>query len=169
MRQTTNYKLPSWDSDDRILRTDFNDLTDKTDKALNANAQAISDEISARESAISTEAEARTGAVATLTAKLEEKGNCIVSYVTYRGDGNGSHTLTFSHRPILVVIMQDNVLFVAVQGSPAALSRNAGTSGGAKPTLTWSGNSVSWTGSSSSSLTCDDSGVTYHVAALLEA
>ena len=168
MRQTTNYTLPSWDSDDRILRTDFNDLTDKTDKALNANAQAISDEISARESAISTEAEARTGAVATLTAKLEEKGNCIVSYVTYRGDGNGSHTLTFSHRPILVVIMQDNVLFVAVQGSPAALARSAGSSG-AKPTLTWKENSVTWSGDYTSSLTCDDSGVTYHVAALLEA
>lgn len=167
MRQTTNYKLPSWDSEDRILRTDFNDLTEKVDTALAANAKAVSDEIAARESAISTEAEARTGAVATLTAKLEEKGNCIVSYVTYRGDGNGSHTLTFSHRPILVVIMQDNVLFVAVQGSPTAMARNGGI-GGLTPTLTWKGNSVTWVGTSGNELACDNSGTQYYVAALLE-
>ena len=34
LRQTTNYQLPSWDSEDRILRTDFNDLTEKVDTAL---------------------------------------------------------------------------------------------------------------------------------------
>ena len=31
MRQTSNYQLPSWDSEDRILRTDFNSLTEKVD------------------------------------------------------------------------------------------------------------------------------------------
>lgn len=41
MRQTTNYQLPSWDSDDRILRTDFNDLTEKTDAAIAAVKDAI--------------------------------------------------------------------------------------------------------------------------------
>lgn len=40
LRQTTNYQLPSWDSDDRILRTDFNDLTEKTDAAIAAEAEA---------------------------------------------------------------------------------------------------------------------------------
>lgn len=49
MRQTTNYQLPSWDSDDRILRTDFNDLTEKTDTALADNAAAIAAETEARE------------------------------------------------------------------------------------------------------------------------
>ena len=48
MRQTTNYQLPSWDSDDRILRTDFNDLTEKTDTALADNAAAIAAEAEAR-------------------------------------------------------------------------------------------------------------------------
>ena len=168
MNQTNNYQLSQWDPEDRILRADFNSDNSKVDAALKNNAQAISDEIAARESADTAETEARTGAVATLTKELAKKGNCIVSYVTYRGDGNGSHTLTFSHRPILVVIMQDNVLFVAVQGSPTALARSAGSSG-AKPTLTWKENSVTWSGDYTSSLTCDDSGVTYHVAALLEA
>ena len=147
MNQTTNYQLSQWESTDRILMSDFNSNNAKLDEALGTLAQTV------------------TGH----TTALAQKGNCIVSYTTYQGDGNGRHTLTFSHKPILVVIMQDNLLFVAVQGSPAAMSHNAGTSGGAKPTLTWSGNSVAWSGNSSSSLTCDDPGVTYHVAALLEA
>ena len=41
MRQTTNYQLPSWDSDDRILRTDFNDLTEKVDTALAEKLGAV--------------------------------------------------------------------------------------------------------------------------------
>ena len=51
MRQTTNYQLPSWDSDDRILRTDFNDLTEKTDAAIADNAAAITAEAEARATA----------------------------------------------------------------------------------------------------------------------
>lgn len=51
LRQTTNYQLPSWDSDDRILRTDFNELTEKTDTALADNAAAIAAEAAARAAA----------------------------------------------------------------------------------------------------------------------
>lgn len=141
MRQTTNYKLPSWDSEDRILRTDFNDLTDKTDKALNANAQAISDEIAARESAISTEAEARTGAVASLTAELAGKGNCQVYCTTYTGDGADSRTINFPAKPRLVMIYGDLTVFSGIYNSSQGISR-AADSGGGYNTLHWSGNNL---------------------------
>lgn len=131
MRQTSNYQLPSWDSEDRILRTDFNSLTEKVDAALKANADALTAEASARASADSAEAStrasaiaaetgARTSAVAELTAALALKGNCQVEVQTYTGTGGfGSayyNQLTFSHKPLLVFISGAGVAFT----SPAA-------------------------------------------------
>ena len=138
MRQTSNYQLPSWDSEDRILRTDFNSLTEKVDAALKANADAVtaetsaranadSAEASARASAIAAEASARTSAVAELTAALALKGNCQVEVQTYTGTGGfGSayaNQLTFSKKPLAVFIFgvgvaftcpQDNTLWVLI-------------------------------------------------------
>lgn len=131
MRQTSNYQLPSWDSEDRILRTDFNSLTEKVDAALKANADALtaeasarasadSAEASARASAIAAETGARTSAVAELTAALALKGNCQVEVQTYTGTGSfGSayyNQLTFSHKPLLLFISGTGVAFT----SPAA-------------------------------------------------
>ena len=41
MKRTTNYSLPTWEKSDFIQMSDFNDLTQKTDLALKANADAI--------------------------------------------------------------------------------------------------------------------------------
>ena len=38
MKRTTNYALPTWEKSDFIQMSDFNDLTQKTDAALKANA-----------------------------------------------------------------------------------------------------------------------------------
>ena len=40
MKRTTNYALPTWEKSDFIQMSDFNDLTQKTDAALKANADA---------------------------------------------------------------------------------------------------------------------------------
>ena len=154
MRQTTNYKLPSWDSEDRILRTDFNDLTEKVDTALAENADAIA-----------AETEERTNGVAALTAQVAAKGNCTVEHQTYTGTGDAKVTLTFSGKPLLVVIMSYNVLFVAVNGA-AALARNAGV-GGEIISVTWGSKSLSWTGSSTDSMYCNLTGTTYQVTAVM--
>lgn len=67
MRQTTNYKLPSWDSDDRILRTDFNDLTEKVDSALKSQADSISSLSSQMGGTAS------SGTVNSLSSKLDQE------------------------------------------------------------------------------------------------
>ena len=40
MKRTTNYALPTWEKSDFIQMSDFNDLTQKADAALKANADA---------------------------------------------------------------------------------------------------------------------------------
>lgn len=145
MRQTTNYKLPSWDSDDRILRTDFNDLTDKTDKALNANAQAISGETAARASAIAAEASARTSAVAELTAAMALKGNCQIYHTSYVGDGTRIRTMTFPGKPLLVVVQGGTLVCHGTQGNNIFLCTAPGGYG-RNCEATWSGNSLTWEG-----------------------
>ena len=154
LKQTTNYQLPSWDSEDRILRTDFNTLTEKVDTALAENADAIA-----------AETEERTNGVAALTAQVAAKGNCTVEHQTYTGTGDAYVTLTFSSAPLLVVIMSSNLLCVAVRGS-SALARNAGV-GGASIGVTWGSNSMSWNGSSTDSMRCNLVGTTYCVTAVM--
>ena len=50
MHQTANFQLNQWEATDRILREDFNADNAKLDAALEANADAIAAEASARQS-----------------------------------------------------------------------------------------------------------------------
>lgn len=171
MRQTSNYQLPSWDSEDRILRTDFNSLTEKVDAALKANADALTAEASARASAIAAEASARTSAVAELTAALALKGNCQVEVQTYTGTGGfGSayaNQLTFSKKPLAVFIFgvgvaftcpQDNTLWVLI-GSNVDFCTGAWNS---------AGTSYAWFGSDATEQMNYENGI-YTVLALTAA
>ena len=47
LKRTTNYALPTWEKSDFIQMSDFNDLTQKTDAALKANADAIGEKAAA--------------------------------------------------------------------------------------------------------------------------
>lgn len=91
MQETTNYGLPKWEKTDRILMDDFNGMTAALDAALNANADAVSaeataradadtalgtritNEQAARESAVSAEAAARANADAALQNAVNGK------------------------------------------------------------------------------------------------
>ena len=141
---TTNYNLNQWEATDKVLRTDFNADNAKIDAALAGLA----------------------GTAAEHTTAIAGLGNCAVEHQSYTGTGAGTKTLTFAHPPMLVVIMTNNVLFVAVRGAPA-LARNAGV-GGTVVGVGWSGNSISWQVQDNNDLTCGETGTTYQVTALLE-
>ena len=135
MRQTTNYQLPSWDSDDRILRTDFNDLTEKTDAALKANASAISSEASTRASAVSS-----------LTRELAKKGNVRVEIQTYVGTGEYGdahpNSVTFSEPPFLLLIGSGGHWGCNI-GANRTMKISASSSMGVC-NGTWSGGTYTW-------------------------
>ena len=122
MRQTTNYQLPSWDSDDRILRTDFNDLTEKTDAALADHAAGLAD----------------------LTAALAAKGNCQIYTSSYVGTGTYGEdapcSLTFPKKPLLVIVTEQNGsrMLHAVQGCQMA------PCGTTSVWVCWTGNTMRW-------------------------
>ena len=79
MNYTQHYQLPTWDEDDRILRTDFNDMTDKLDTALAAH-----------------------------DGKLDWLGNCRVETGSYVGTGECGeehpNTLTLQGEPLVVLV-----------------------------------------------------------------
>ena len=147
MRQTTNYQLPSWDSDDRILRTDFNDLTEKVDTALK-NA---------------------TDSVTSLSSQLGRKGNCKIYTTSYTGTGDygdsSPTTISFSGTPQLVVVVNNNTgtTMTAVRGSSKA---QALTSTAYQVKLTWSGSTLKMVASSVTAQ-MNESGNNYLVVALI--
>lgn len=75
MKRTTNYALPTWEKSDFIQMSDFNDLTQKTDAALKANADAIGEKATA-------------AALAALAKNLGVVGhNARVTWGSYTGTG----------------------------------------------------------------------------------
>ena len=143
MEQTTTYQLSQWAAEARILREDFNADNAKTEQAL--------------------------AAVAEQAALVSKRGNCEVYYGSYVGTGSGATKLTFPKKPLFITIMGTNMWLVAVQGSPAAIAKNAGTGAG-KSDATWSGNSVSLVSvTDSTGYQCNNEGETYYVVALMDA
>lgn len=154
MRQTTNYKLPSWDSEDRILRTDFNDLTEKVDTALAENAQAVSDEANARMAAINDLAMTR---------------NCRLMTMNYTGNGKTTRIFAFSGKPLLVNIMGMNHWVCAVYDASIASGRYLEGGGGQKLNASWNMNSVTISSpNSDASYMCNWTGEAYCLVALVE-
>ena len=145
---TTNYQLNQWEATDQVLRTDFNQDNAKIDAALKANADAIAAEAAEREAAVSAEAEARQTAD-------EGFGNCKVAYGTYTGNGSyGAEAptqLTLPFEPKLVIVQilgaaqtddNNNPMMILVR----PLQTFSFSQGVYVNSITWSGNSVSWTG-----------------------
>ena len=125
MNHTSNYQLSQWDGEDRILRADFNSDNSKIDAALAANA-----------SAISTETSALSSAVATLTAEMEEKGNCQIYCTSYTGTGADSRTISFPAKPQMVMIVTDPIMILVPRDSDHAISISSG--GGGSIPVSWS-------------------------------
>ena len=140
MKQTTNYQLPSWDSEDRILRTDFNTLTEKVDTAL-----------------------------AEHDLQLAQKGDCQFYYVSYTGTGErGPITFQFPKRPLFVVIQGSSSFMCAVNGNNIVYGNMINTL--FLTDVTWSETSMILGNSEFSPLYCSNATDTeYHLFAVLDA
>ena len=115
MNQTSNYQLNQWQLHDRVMMQDFNADNAKIDAALKAEADARAAETSARQAADTAERTAREAADAahqaalnTHAAQIAKLGNCQIYTTTYVGNGkygaNNKNTLTFPHKPLLVIL-----------------------------------------------------------------
>ena len=152
MDYTTNYQLPVWAETDRILRTDFNDLTDKIEEALGA---------------LQGDVDANTAGLSTASTELNTKGNCQTFLTSYVGTGNvqGTRPITFPSTPFLVVIYDIvrwdtyvlNYGATSVCGSQDISSYN----------ISWSGNTLNLP-TDRVQTALNEAGATYQVFALLE-
>ena len=159
MTYTTNYQLPQWVKSDRIMMDDFNDANSKIDAALHG----LRTDVDAHETAN--------------TAAHASFGNCRAVTGTYTGQGrygaDTPNTLTFPHRPLLVIIHPNTYAqghsltrLLLLQGSTFAFSYMDLPP--SQCDVVWSGNSVSWHNASSDTYQCDRSGTTYRYVALLD-
>ena len=143
MQQTTNFQLPSWEASDRILRTDFNDMTEKLDTALGEHA-----------------------------AVLANVGNCQIYTTSYVGTGtcgqSNPTTLTFPAKPVLVRIASSDSRHYAVEfyGGAQVVMRDSDTA--VFCIATWGETTLSWYHSTSSSGQLNEKNVTYQVMALIQ-
>ena len=84
MKRTTNYSLPTWEKSDFIQMSDFNDLTQKTDAALKANADAAGSK--ADGAATNAALAALTGREAIdIDARIAEKAGCSIPEIFAKG------------------------------------------------------------------------------------
>ena len=152
MENTTHYGLKKWDPEDRVLRTEFNDNSDKTDAAI-ADAQAAADGAAqTARTALSTAQTTQTtaaeqgSAIAALQAALAARGNCSIEYGTYTGDGRTDPiSRTFSGTPYLVLItdVENGGIVLATQGMERSRPMPDPT-GYDAVILAWSGKTITW-------------------------
>ena len=146
MKRTTNYALPTWEKSDFIQMSDFNDLTQKTDAALKANADAA-------QALQSGKADAQT--VSALAKNLGAAGhNCRVAFGEYTGTGttgaDNPNVLNFDFYPVLLVVASatransSNRPHFFLRPRTVANSPYAGTSEPVAIKVTWADNGISW-------------------------
>ena len=129
---TENFGLCQWEATDQVLRTDFNEVNQKIDRALEEDAVAIT----------------------ALTSQLAQKGNCRIEMRSYVGNGQyGQSTptrITFSSMPTAILITGHKAICLARGGDKTgtiALSTDFG-SGVSSLNFIWSGGTVSYYSSS---------------------
>ena len=146
MKRTTNYALPTWEKSDFIQMSDFNDLTQKTDAALKANADAA---------ASKADGAATSAALAALAKNLGVVGhNARVTWGSYTGAGtygaSNQNSLEFG--------------FCPGAGLAPTLTAASGGSMGAEYTAlrpTWGDSGVSWYSEKSVACQLNETGITY--------
>ena len=146
-QETPNYRLSRWAGTDRILVEEFNDNWDKIDTALKSSADK------------STEA----------LAALKNCGNCGIYYETYTGNGKLTQTRTFPGKPLIIFISPEDGGDHAqrfIRGCSTAMCLCG--SDQFSPTLTWTGNTVTWKASAQPSEVANYNGTHYHLVALLD-
>lgn len=146
MKRTTNYALPTWEKSDFIQMSDFNDLTQKTDLALKANADAAGGKA---------DGAATSAALAALTKNLGAAGhNCRIAFGSYTGTGttgsDNPNALNFDFYPVLLVVASatransSNRPHFFLRPRTVANSPYAGTSEPVAIKVTWADDGISW-------------------------
>ena len=149
MNYTTNYQLPQWVKEDRIMMEDFNDMAARVDEALG--------EVS--------------GDVAAQTAAIAAKGNCQIYTGSYVGTGkygsSNRNSFTFPGKPLIIFVgdcSSDGNFLLGIRGATQTYAQGSG------PNLigiTWGENSISWYNHQYAAGQLNSSGVTYMVTALI--
>ena len=155
-KHTPNYNLSQWERSDKVLMEDFNADNTKIDTALAAKADK-----SALNSLSST--------VSGHTSSLARKGNCQIVFRNYTGtgtNGDGNPTvLTFSGKPLLVMVHNGRSSILAAQGTHTVFFRDGGSSDALS--VSWSGWSMSLSSIKNAVVQMNAEGVTYTVIALI--
>ena len=146
MKKTDNYSLPQWEKQDFIRMEDFNDLTQKTDAALQA----------------------------ALTAAVGTTGyNCRMIAGSYTGtgrSGSGNPTVIVTgFRPLVLVLTSKSGTFVRIRHTDATFADHDFSGGNVSNQMTWGADRISWYNTVSSSANerqANESGVTYHYLVL---
>ena len=144
---TANYQLNQWEPDDAVRRVDFNADNAKIDAAIKAVDRRVDGKVST--SALNSLQSTVNSLSATVSGQgttLNHKGNCQVELSTYTGNGQETRTHTFPRKPLFFFIFGD-VQVIVGYGSTLAYSLALDLHG---VDTVWSGNSVSFTGRSSS-------------------
>ena len=147
MKRTTNYSLPTWEKSDFIQMSDFNDLTQKTDAALKANADAAGGKA---------DGAATSAALAALTKNLGTAGhNCRIAFGEYTGTGSTgagyANSLDFGFYPVMVFIAEEVTIsgedenpYVFIRPRTIATSPEVNTSGRGIVNITWTDTGLNW-------------------------
>ena len=147
MKRTTNYALPTWEKSDFIQMSDFNDLTQKTDAALKANADAA-------QVLQSGKADAQT--VSALAKNLGTAGhNCRIAVGSYTGQGHGGqdNPVVFNcpFYPVLLFMKRTDSLSAGGAAHPALFLRGdphtnttAESTSGTPLYVSWADSSITW-------------------------
>lgn len=147
MQQTANFGLSQYELTDRILMEKFNSDNQKIDTALKAHGDALT----------------------AAQAVLANSGNCKIYYETYTGTGALTVTRTFPGKPIVIFISPQTGGDHAqrfIRGCTTSMCLCG--SDQFSPTLTWSGNTVTWTTAQGASEVANYKNSVYHLVALLD-
>ena len=152
MDYTTNYQLPVWAETDRILRTDFNDMTEKIEEAFSSHDTTLET--------------IQTNAAAT-SSVLTQKGNCKTFLTSYVGTGNaqGTRPITCPSKPFLVILL--DAARYECYPLPYGVSQTHGSRNTLLAGVSWSGNLLNLP-MASGQAEVNEQGRLYQAFALLE-
>ena len=102
MNYTTNYRLPQWVAEDRILMEDFNQMCTDIDGGI-AAAKAAADTAEGKADAAQDTAEAAQNSANAL-ADAYTPSNKPYVIGTYTGNGYGTQTITIGFPPSIAII-----------------------------------------------------------------
>lgn len=175
---TPNYHLNQWEATDQVLHTDFNEDNAKVDqvlktldqstKKLTQQAQSQTSQLADHSQKIGQHAQLLQG----LSSQMSTRGNCVIVTGSYVGNGKcgvkSPNTLTFSSKPHLLVVAQNNTFFFAYQSVTEVPIVQQWTA----PSyirVKWEGNRVQWYHENSTSYQLNNENTRAYYMALLSA